>query len=101
MVVPKPVKLGVTSIEYVKITDPVELAEMQRVNAQFKLNSDWLKEHASEVYPKYRGKYICIAGQELFAADLPEDAWAMAEKAHPDDEGIVEHYIPPTRAARI
>lgn len=99
MVVPKPVQLGVTSIEYE--TDPAVIAEIQRIDAQFKLNSDWLKEHATKVYSKYRGKYICIAGREVFASDNPDEAWLMAEAAHPDDEGIVAHYIPPTRAARI
>jgi hypothetical protein len=97
MVVAKPVKLGVTSIEYEEVTDPVELAEMQRQDAQFKLNSDWLKEHASDVYSKYRGKYICIAGQEVFAADVPEDAWVMAEAAHPNDEGVFSMYLPARR----
>lgn len=98
MVVPKPVQLGVTSIEYEENIGPVELAEMERQDAQFKLDSDWLKEHASEVYPKYRGKYICVAGQEVFASDNPDEAWALAEAAHPDDEGVFSMYLPIRRA---
>ncbi len=92
MVVPKPRQLGVTSIEIV--TDPDEIAAARKQDAQFKLNSDWLKEHASEVYSKYRGKYICVAGQEVFASDDPEEAWEMAEAAHPDDEGVFSEYLP-------
>jgi hypothetical protein len=101
MVVAKPVKLGVTSIEYEIVTDPVQRAAKALQEAQFTLNSNWLKEHSSEVFAKYRGKFICIAGQEVFAADLPEDAWAMAEAAHPEDEGVVSHFIPLIRAPRI
>ena len=54
---------------------------------RFDRNAAWLRAHAAEVYPKYRGKCICIAGEELFVADTPEEAFALAKAAHPDDDG--------------
>lgn len=99
MVVGKPQKLGITSIEIE--TDPAEIAASIERRAHFKRNSDWLKEHASEVFTLYRGKSICIAGQEVFAADRAADAWAMAKAAHPEDKGIYSRFIPLAKGPRI
>ena len=99
MVVGNPLQLGITSIEME--TDPAEIAASNERRAHFKRNADWLKEHASEVFSRYRGKSICIAGQEVFAADHAADAWAMAKAAHPEDKGIYSRYIPLEKGPRI
>jgi len=78
------------------VTDPVEIARSRVEFAQFKRNSDWLEAHASEVYG-HRGKYVCIAGQELFVGDSVEDVLARAKAAHPEDKGFFLHYIPKDR----
>lgn len=64
-------------------------------------NAAWLQVHATEVYTRYRGKCICIAGEELFAADTPEEVLALATAAHPEDDGRFLHYIPREKMARI
>lgn len=51
-----------------EVTDPEELAKAQRQRELFDRNSAWLQAHASEIYSKYRGKCICIAGEKLFVA---------------------------------
>lgn len=84
-----------------EITDPVELADARAQRAQFDRNSDWLQEHASEIYPRHRGQHICIAGEEVFAADTAQEAWTMARAAHPDDRGAFLHYIPKEKVPRI
>jgi len=61
-----------------EVTDPQELAEARAQRELFDRNADWLQAHASEVYTKYRGKVICIAGEELFAADSAKEAIALA-----------------------
>ncbi|HEV8711216.1 MAG TPA: hypothetical protein VGX03_00090 [Candidatus Binatia bacterium] len=50
---------------------------------------------------RYRGKCICIAGEELFVADTPEEAIAQAAAAHPEDDGRFVRYIPREKLARI
>lgn len=45
--------------------------------------------------------HICIAGQELFAADTAEEALALARTAHPEDDGRILRYIPRERVPRI
>ena len=84
-----------------EVTDPEELAKARAQRRRFDRNAAWLQAHASEVYPRYRGKCICIAGEELFVADTPEEAMALASAAHPEDDGSFVHYIPREKVARI
>ena len=44
---------------------------------------------------------MCVAGEELFVADTPEEAIALAKAAHPEDDGSFVHYIPCEKLARI
>jgi hypothetical protein len=83
------------------LTDPAELARSRARRKQFDRNAAWLQAHASEVYARNRGKCICIAGQELFVADSPQEALALGNAAHPDDEGSFVQYIPLERVPRI
>jgi hypothetical protein len=84
-----------------EVTDPAELAAARARRAQFDRNAAWLQAHAAEVYPYHRGKFICIAGQELFVADTPGEAFAAATAAHPEDQGCFVHYIPKEKIPRI
>lgn len=63
-------------------------------------NMRWLERHAAEAYSQ-RGKYICIAGEELFVAESPEEAICAAENAHPDDDGRFTLYVPLEKVPRI
>ena len=84
-----------------EVTDPEELAKAQAQWERFDRNSAWLQAHAQEIYTRYRGKCICIAGEELFVADTPEEVLALASAAHPEDDGFFLHYIPREKVARI
>ena len=83
------------------LTDPIALAQAQRQQELFRRNSAWLQAHASEVYSKYRGKCICVAGEELFVADTPNDALALGTATHPEDKGRFLRYIPRDRVSRV
>src|SRR4051812_22019450 len=84
-----------------EVADPEELARARAQQERFDRNAAWLQAHASEVYPRYRGKCICIAGEELFFADTPEEVLALATAAHPEDDGRFLRYIPRDKVARI
>jgi hypothetical protein len=84
-----------------EVTDPEELARGQAQRERFDRNLAWFKAHASEIFPCHRGKYICIAGEELFVADTAKQAIALAKAAHPDDDGQFLHYISRERVLRI
>ncbi len=84
-----------------EVTDPQMLAEAQIQRERFRRNAVWLQAHASEIYPRYRDKFICIAGEELFVANTPEEALAQAKAAHPEDNGRYLRYIPLEKLARI
>jgi hypothetical protein len=83
------------------ITDPAELAPALAQRKQFDRNAAWLHAHAAEIYPKHRGKCVCIAGEELFVADTAREAAALATTAHPEDTGRFVHYIPKEKLVRV
>jgi hypothetical protein len=84
-----------------EITDPKERAERQAWQERADRNAAWLQAHASEVYPRHRGQFICIAGEELFVADTVEEVLRLARTAHPEDDAFFLRCIPRERVARI
>lgn len=84
-----------------EVTDPGELARARAWRARADRNAAWLQTHAAEVYPHYRGKFICVAGEELFAADSADEVLSLARSAHPEDDGFFIRYIPREKLARI
>ena len=84
-----------------EITEPEELAKARAQRERFDRNSAWLQAHAAEIYRCYRGKCICVAGEELFVADTPEQALALGAAAHPEDDGSFLRYIPREKIDRI
>ena len=77
-----------------EVTDPVELNKAWAQDERFERNWAWFEAHAAEIYAAHRGKCICIAGAELFVADTPEEAPAVAIAAQPDDNGRFTRLIP-------
>ena len=84
-----------------EVTDPEELAKARAQHERFDRNSAWLQAHVPEIYSRYRGKCICIAGEELFVADTPKEVLALANAKHPEDDGKFLRYIPQEKVARI
>jgi hypothetical protein len=87
-------------LEITTITDPAHLALLREQAKHFERNWDWIEAHAAEVY-SHRGKFICVAGQELFVADTLADILKWATNAHPEDNGPVTRYIPIEKGPRI
>jgi len=83
------------------VDDPAVIAQARAQHERAKRNSDWLEAHWPDLLPQARGKYLAIAGQEAFIADTPEEAWTMAEAAHPDDDGALSQYVFPNTWPRI
>src|SRR5437899_1978345 len=90
-----------TPVVMEEVTDAGELARARAQRERFDRDSAWLQAQAQEIYPRYRGKCICIAGEELFVAETPEEAIALAKVAHPEDNGSFVQYIPRERFARV
>lgn len=84
-----------------EITDPEFIAGHRRRTAAWEKNLAWMNSHVDEVYTNHKGKCICVAGQELFVADTPQEARDLAKAAHPDDEGVYSRYIPKNNYPRI
>ena len=84
-----------------EVNDPVEVARCKAQDERARRNSDWLQAHWADLLPQARGKFVAVAGQEAFIADTPEEAWAMARKAHPEDDGALSQYVFPGKGPRI
>jgi hypothetical protein len=84
-----------------EVTDPAVIARARAQDERFKRNSDWLQAHWPELLPQARGKHLVVAGQEAFIAATPEEASAMAQAAHPDDDGAFGQYVFPNVWPRI
>lgn len=84
-----------------EVTDPSELAQAQAQRERFDRNWDWFKARATEIYEQFRGLCVVVAGQEIFAAEKPEEAWGLAKAAHPEDDGGFILYIPREKVARV
>ena len=90
-----------TTVAMQEVTDPQELAEARARRTRFDRNETWLQAHATEIYRRHRGRYICIAGKELFVADTPNAAYASGKSAHPEDDGRFVRYIPEEKLPRV
>jgi hypothetical protein len=91
--------------EYVltmEVVEPADVNPQDRAQLErFKRNSDWLQSHWADLLPQARGKHLAVAGQEAFIADTPEEAWALARAAHPEDDGVLSQYVFPNTWPRI
>ncbi len=76
--------------------------EIARVFEQGRRNLLWFAENAERlgVAEKYRGRYVAVAGGELFVADNSEEARRLANEKYPDDTPHVR-YIFREKRSRI
>jgi hypothetical protein len=70
-----------------------DLADFHHRQAQFRRNLEWYEAHAGEIGERYAGKFICVAGQEVFSGETSQEARAKAYAAHPDDGGAFGEYV--------
>jgi hypothetical protein len=84
-----------------EVTDPEESAKFRVRWEQAARNSAWLQAHAHEIYSRHRGRFIVVAGEELFVGDTPEQALKLAKAKHPEDEGSLIRYIHREKMARV
>ena len=79
-----------------------EKARVAERKRRFLSNLSWFEEHALEIGEKHRGRYICVAGGELFVGDDPRELREMARAKYPDDYGAYfSKYIPPHRGPKL
>ncbi len=84
-----------------EVTGPVEVEKLRAWRERADRNYAWLAAHVPEIYAKHRGKCICVAGQELFVADTPQEVLALARAAHPEDDAAILRYIYQEKLERI
>jgi hypothetical protein len=69
---------------------------------QFQRNLAWWNAHVEEIRAAHTGKFVCVAGQELFVGDDPIEVVARAKVAHPNPGyGFFSLFLSPHRGPKI
>ena len=84
-----------------EVSDLDEIASTLVQDERHRRNSAWLQAHCSDVLPRARGTFLAIAGQELFIASTPANAWAWVHATPPEAEGALVRYVRAEPGPRI
>ncbi len=88
-------------IEFPEVSDEERAAAIAG-NEEFKKNVEWWNAHVKEVRDAHTGKFVCVAGQELFVGDDSIEVLARATAAHPNPgSGFVSLFLSPHRGPKI
>ena len=87
-------------IETPEVSDEERAANIA-ASAQFQLNLAWWNPRGKEIRDAHTGKFVCVAGQELFVGDDPIEVVARAKAAHPGRGGFLSLYLSPQRGPKI
>lgn len=65
--------------------------EEKRRAQEAEADDKWLSEHSTEIWERYRGKYIAVVSQTLFVGDTWEEVIGKAKEKYPTREPLVRH----------
>lgn len=81
---------------------PEELAAMHRRGEILHRNMKWFSDHGQEIYDRYVGQFVYVAGGELFAGPDVREVLARVRAAHPEESGgYFGRYIRPKNEVRV
>ena len=66
-----------------RVTNPAMSEQTRAHSEQLKRNLDWLNARWDDLLARDRGRYVAVAGQELFLADTYQKAMELARAAPP------------------
>ena len=88
-------------IETPEVSDEERAANIA-ASEQFQRNLAWWNARGKEIRDAHTGKFVCVAGQELFVGDDPIEVVARAKAAHPHPGyGFFSLYLSPHRGPKI
>ena len=88
------------TIETPEVSDEERAANIA-ASEQFQRNLVWWNAHVEEIRAAHTGKFVCVAGQELFVGDDPVEVMARAATVHPNRGGFISLYLSPQRGPKI
>jgi hypothetical protein len=80
---------------------PEESAAFHARGEWYERNLAWLLPRLPGIHAQHQGQWICVAGEELFVADTTQEVIALAEAAHPEDDGRLLRYLCSVKGSRI
>jgi len=82
-------------------TTPEAKAQALAAVVEFQKNVEWFGARAKEIRDAHTGKFICVAGQELFVGDDPVEVTAHAKSVHPQLGGFFSMRLSTHRGPKI
>jgi hypothetical protein len=80
--------------------DPAERTAFAARHEKFLRNMTWFEQNLADIRTRYGGRFVCVAGGQVFVADSAREAVALAHTAHPDERGAGYFtYVTPVRGA--
>jgi len=83
------------------VTTPEAKAKALVAVVEFQKNVEWFGTRAKEIRDAHTGKFICVAGQELFVGDDPVEVTTQAKSAHPELGGFFSMRLSMHRGPKI
>jgi hypothetical protein len=74
-------------------TEPAEISQVTDHDRRLKRNLEYLNARWDDLRPRECGRFVAVAGQELFIADTYQEALDKARAAHPDDDGYWAQHV--------
>ena len=87
-------------LKTLEVSDEERIANRTAME-QFQLNLAWWNARVKEIRDAHTGRFVCVAGQELFVGDDPIEVMARAEAAHPNRGGFLSLYLSTHRGPKI
>jgi hypothetical protein len=83
-------------------TTPRELEAAFAERQKYLRNLRWFSACAIEIGRDHAGKFVCVAGEELFVGSNPEEVLAHARARHPSERNAIFYkYIPTHRGPKV
>jgi hypothetical protein len=101
MIIQRGPRVPKLTVEFGPVPTDAEAARVVARRERSRRNSEWFQAHRSELLPLATGKHLAVAGEEAFIADSPEEAWAWADRTHPEDDTATVQYVSPERGPKI
>lgn len=81
---------------------PAERAAALDERERYLRNARWFAARADEIGRTHVGRFVCVAGEELFLGDVPEQVLAEARTKHPHESGAVFYkYVSRHRGPKV
>ena len=86
---------------------PLKLIESRKATAEEQMRGEivqkdfeWMADHSTEISQKYRGKYLAVVNDEIFAGETKDEVVKLLRERYPNRRPFVK-YIPYKKKIKV